>query len=136
MCVAILYFVPRASKSRRSREIDPQRPAVAAAGDLDLAIRVARMAHRGQMLAPVLERADRAATVARGSLTRNRAIVGVKTANAGLPQHDRASVGRYAQALTGLSAAACGSAGAPSILTCSTPTASLTCAISRDCTFG
>src|SRR5215831_11076231 len=82
MRVAILYFVPPASKSRRSREIDPQRPAVAAAGDLDLAIRAARMVHRGQKLAPVLERADRAAAVARASLTRNRAIVGVKTANA------------------------------------------------------
>ena len=40
--------------------------AVAAAGDLDLAIRLARMVHRRQMFTPVLEPADPAADMPRG----------------------------------------------------------------------
>jgi hypothetical protein len=52
--------------------------AVAAAGDLDLAIRLARMVHRRQMLTPVLEPADRAAHMPRGE--RNQEVLGIELA--------------------------------------------------------
>ncbi len=52
--------------------------AVAAAGDLDLAIRLARMVHRRQMLAPVLDPADRAADMPRGE--RDQIVLGIELA--------------------------------------------------------
>jgi hypothetical protein len=58
--------------------------AVAAAGDLDLAIRLARMVHRGQMLAPVLQPADWPADMPRAErdqeVLRIELATGAKTA--------------------------------------------------------
>jgi hypothetical protein len=50
--------------------------AVAAAGDRDLAIRLTRVVHRCQMLAPVLEPADRAANMPRGE--RDQEVLGIE----------------------------------------------------------
>src|SRR6516162_5108787 len=52
--------------------------AVAAAGDLDLAICLARMVHRGQMLAPVLEPADRTTDMPCGE--RDQEVLGIELA--------------------------------------------------------
>src|SRR5262249_28911689 len=57
--------------------------AVAAAGDLDLAIRLARMVHRRQVLAPVLEPADRSADMARGE--RDQEVLGIDSPRAPNP---------------------------------------------------
>ena len=51
---------------------------VAAAGDLELAIRLARVVHRRQMLAPVLEPADRAADMPRSE--RDQEVLGIELA--------------------------------------------------------
>ena len=52
--------------------------AVIAAGDLDLAIRLARMVHRGQVLAPVLDPANRAADMP--CRKRDQKILGIELA--------------------------------------------------------
>src|SRR5207245_2052981 len=57
--------------------------AIAAAGDLDLAIRLARMVHRRQMLAPVLEPADRAANMPRRE--RDQEVLGIELAPGAKP---------------------------------------------------
>src|SRR5439155_23509371 len=53
--------------------------AIAAAGDLDLAIRLARMVHRNQVLAPILEPADRAADKPRPE--REQTVLGIELAS-------------------------------------------------------